>query len=160
MPLEFERVALENKRNFIALTNYNPISGTTEHDYLLLKNPSDTEARLFVSHPVFAVDATVSRCMLRIYHTPTITDDGTALSEESTYIGASPPVAQGEAFRDPTISARGTLLDNPLIPADSPSRGLNRFYILDPGFNMLFTVQNNISNASTSVSVFWMELNL
>ena len=95
---------------FIADSGENSISGTSEHDYLILKNPSGSGRRLLITHYVLGVDSTLARTTWRVYASPTVTADGTSITVNNTYAKSSPESAVAEAYRDPTISARGALM--------------------------------------------------
>ena len=143
-------------RAFTVTTGLNSL-GNTEHDYLLLKNPSSNDQDILVTHFLVGVDATSVRSIWRAYANPTITSDGTGLTETNTRISASPPAAKAEAFMDPTISARGNILNMAIAPVNTPSRGVSRFYWIAPGNSLLVTIENAVSNAETFADIYWIE---
>jgi hypothetical protein len=145
------------KLAYVTTTGSNSITPTTEHPYLLFKNPSGSGKRALIHHIHFGPDSDITKCYLRMYKTPTITTDGTALNEYSTYIAGSPPTSAMTTFKDPTISANGTLLDTVFLQAGAPSRGINRSFILEAGNNMLFTTENNVASINTFVQLFYLE---
>lgn len=141
--------------SFKVTTDFNSISGTTETPYLLLKNPSSNTYDILITHNVFGTDSASIRSIFRFYFDPTITANGTPLAPISTYSGGSSPVM--ETYRSPTVSASGTRLSTVILPANTPSKGLNRFCVLPPGGAYLVTIQNSISNGQSIADVFWLE---
>jgi hypothetical protein len=144
------------KRAFKVTTDLNSISGTSEHPYLLLKNPAGSQP-LLITHFLVGTNSASVRTITRFYANPTVTADGTGLTETNTYITASPPAALASAFMNPTISANGGILNTTISPANTPSRGINRYYWLDGGNNLLVTIENSVSNASTFADIYWIE---
>ena len=145
--------------SFTSYTDFNTIAGSDEHDYYLLKNPSGSGKRLMITHFSFGVDSSSARSTIRIYADPTITVDGTALTSINTYIQDTPKAGVATSFRDPTITDRGTKLNTQISPTNTPSRGLNRFYLVDPGHSILVTLENSIGNASSFAEAYWLEVN-
>lgn len=145
------------KKAFTVTTGLSTVSGNSEHDFLLLKNPSSNDQPLLITHSVIGTDASSVRSTWRAYGDPTITSDGTGLTETNTYIGSGTPSATATAFKDPTISARGQILNMYIAPANNPSRGVNRFYFIDPGSSILITIENSVSNTSSFADLYWVE---
>lgn len=143
---------------FTVTTGLGPVSSTDEYDLLMLRNPSGSGKKILITHFAFGVDSTSTRSIIRIYSDPTVTSDGTALSIVNTYITSSPKASVAEAFQDPVISSRGQSLNTVIRHANSDSRGLNRFYWLDPGHVALLTCHNSNANADTFADVYWLEI--
>lgn len=157
MPLiEIDRAVL-NGKGFEASTDLITVSGTTETPIFLLKNPSSTGVRSLITHFLLGTDSASVRSIFRFYANPTVTADGTGLSESNTLIKSSPPSSDLEAFKNPTVSANGSLLNTFILPANIPSKGVNRTYWIEPGNYLMVTIQNTVSNAKSHVDINWIE---
>lgn len=157
MPRQIDKEA-RSGFTFSAVIDFEAITPTTEHPFFLFKNPASSGTLLMVTHMNFATDSTVTRSFFKTYASPTITADGTAIAENNMLIKTSPPTADATAFKNPTISANGTLLSMKLLAASSPSTGQNRFIWLEENNSLLVTVQNNVASVKTFVQVYWNEL--
>lgn len=150
-------ILVSYKKAFTVNTGLVSIAGVSEHDFLLLKNPSASAVKILMTHFSIGVDSNSVRSMFKIYANPTITNPETALTPVNTYIGDDVPVSKMEAHLDPTISARGLLLDPAIHPSDANSRGINRDYWMDPGHAILVTIENSLANADSFASIHWIE---
>lgn len=144
--------------SYTSYTDFNNIS-SGEQDFFLMKNPAGSGKRLMITHLSFGVDSSSARSIIKVYSDPTITIDGTAIPVVNTYIRDSNPSSVVSCFKLPTISARGSALNLQILPANQPSRGLNRFYLVDPGHDILVTINNSIGNAATFAEAYWLEVN-
>jgi len=113
---------------FTTTTDFTNISGTTETPFMLFRNPSGSGLLAMLTHFSGGTNDSGSRTVFRFYMTPTITATGTALGICNTYLKASPTASVMEAYKNPTTSSNGTLMNPLILPADSQSRGLNRLY--------------------------------
>jgi hypothetical protein len=143
---------------FIATTDFNSIGVTTGYPYLLFKNPTGNELRALVTHISWGLDSSSARSIVRLCKNPTITSDGTALTVENTYIKASPRATTMEVYKEPTVTANGNQLVVQLTPANTASRGLQRFFMIDPGNSLLVCVENSIANCNTFTEILWLEM--
>ena len=146
-----------DEQAFTVTTELITIDSNSEKDTMLLKNPSDSGKKICLTHFKFGTDSASVRSIFRIYKNPTITTDGTALTVASTYVKSSPASSEMELYKLPTISDRGQILNIDIAPSNSPSKGLNRFYWVDPGNDILVTVDNSVSNAKTFSDIYWIE---
>ena len=145
------------KKAFTATTEIVSISSNSETPILLLKNPSSNDQNILVTKSVIGVDANSVRTTWRAYGDPTITSDGTGLVEANTFVGTSTPSAKAQAFKLPTVSANGQILNMYISPANQPSRGINRFYFIEPGSSLLITIENSSGNTNSFADVYWLE---
>ena len=157
LELDFVATIANEEKAFFAATMFNNISGTSEHAYLFLRNPSASGVRLVVTHLVLGVNSASTRSLWKVYSNPTSSADGTALTETNTYFKSGAASSNATAFRSPTVSANGALVDVKIVPANSAHIGVNRFYWIDPGNDLLLTVQNSVSNVSTFAGVYYLE---
>jgi len=156
MSIRVSQLANEENAYFVT-TGFNSISGTSEHPYLYIKNPSASPTRIMITHFVMGVNSSTSRSLWKFYKNPTVTADGSALTLENTYVKASPKTSAATAFKDPTVTASGALIDHKIVPANSSHIGVNRFYWMDPDNTLLVTVQNSVASTSTVAGLYLVE---
>ena len=142
---------------FTTSTDLVSISGTSEQAFLLLRNPSGSGKKILTSHFNFGLDTTTAREIIRVYKNPTVTSDGTGLTISNTLIKSSPPSSSCEAYKSPTVSANGSLLNMTIMPANQPSRGFNRFYLVEPGNSILVTVELSVGSVDGFLDIYWIE---
>lgn len=148
---------VRDKKAYVVATGLQNIPVDTEHDFLLLKNPSGNDLDLLISHMSVGTNSTSIRSIFKFYAEPTITTDGTSLGISKTYIGGSAPTPQAQAFLDPTISIRGEVINTILMPSNAPSRGSSRYFWVEPGSSILVTVTNTIANGKSFSEVYFLE---
>lgn len=155
---DFIATHVNEENSFTVTTNLVTVSGVSEAAFLLLKNPSTSGIEFLVTHFVTGTDSTSARTIWRAYADPTITTNGTALTIVNTHIKTSPEASLMEAYKLPTISVNGQILNMKINPADASSSGINRYYRVSPGHNLLITVENSVSNAKTFTDIYWLEV--
>ena len=133
------------------------VSGTSETAFLYLKNPSASDKDALVTHFKFGTDASSVRSLIRIYSNPTVTANGKSLTIANTLIKSSPPSSSMEAYKLPTTTSFGSVLNLDINPNNSPSKGLNRWYWVEPGNSLLITAENSVGNAQSFSDIYWME---
>lgn len=154
---DFVAQAVSEARAFTFTTGLGNIAGNTEQPLALLTNPSGSGKKILVTHFLFGTDSSNVRSIWRAYKNPTVTANGTALTIVNTYIKPSPMVSAMEAYHMPTVSANGTALNMAISPANAPSRGVSRWYFMEPGNSLLVTIENSQSNADSFGDVYWVE---
>lgn len=144
-----------NEKTFIATTNLINV-GTTETAFFLLKNPNASGKNL----RLLRITPGIAGGTMRLYHTPTITSDGTGLTEVNNRIKTSPTAAVATAFSSPTISANGTLMYVTALSAQINTRDIDMMWLplIEPNFNILVTFQAGANNTPTACSMVWMEV--
>lgn len=158
--MSFEGIVVQNVRHdkaFTITTELVTVDTNTEKALILFKNPSSSGKSTLITHFKFGTDSSNVRTLVRVYSNPTITTNGTALALTNTHIASGVPSSDMEAYKFPTVSSFGSVLNLDINPSDSPSKGLSRWYWVDPGNNILLTVENSTANASTFGDIYWME---
>jgi len=133
--------------------------GTTEVPIALFRNPSGSGKTVkLIRLTLSNLHTVTSFIRVRAYGAPTITSDGTALSENSTKFGAS--AGSAEAFSSPTISANGTRIAQWLVPSFSNALiiPLDQFFILPETAVILITGQADGTNRVCGGSLIWAEV--
>lgn len=140
-------------------TNFEVSSiGTTEIPVALFRNPSGSGKVIKLIRLTLSNLHTVSSFIrVRAYVAPTVTADGTALTEGCTRIGGSAGVA--EAFSSPTVSANGTRIAQWVVPAFAAALiiPLDHLFILDPNTSLLITGQADGTSRVCGGSLIWSE---
>lgn len=149
-----------NSMSFVSSTGFESISGTSETPILLLKNPSSSGKRVLISHIQVWTDSSVAKSCFSFYSNPTISSDGTSVSSVNTFIKSSPLASVCSVYKLPTISSNGSYLNIVGIPPGSHSRGVNRWYMLDENNNFMVTAKNSVTDCSSIVDVYWLEVDL
>ena len=133
--------------------------GTTEIAAVLFRNPSGSGKLVKLSRLTVSNLHTVSSFIrVRAYVAPTVTSDGTGLTEGCTYIGGASGVA--ESFSSPTVSANGSRIAQWVVPAFSNALiiPLDFQFILPANTSMLLTAQADGTNRILGGSLIWAEL--
>jgi len=86
------------KTAFVVSTQLITISNTTETDVLLLKHPGSETKPLLITHLAIGTDSASCRTIAKFYSNPTITTDGTALTEQNTFVMGSPPTPESDSI--------------------------------------------------------------
>ena len=150
-------IAIREGRAFTMTTDLVSVGVNTEYPFVLLRNPSGTGHYSETTKFKWGIDSNSVRTVVRIYKNPTITTVGTSVTIANTLFASDAPSSYMLAYKSPTISDKGTLVQTGITPANSSSTGLNRYYYIEPGQDVLVTVENSSSNVSTIMDVCWME---
>lgn len=129
--------------------------GTSETAIYLFKNPNGSGIKVRIYRIVFTGAATY-----RIYHTPTTSANGTALTAVNNRIMTSPTAAVATPFQSPTASANGTFM-MPINVSTQTGTFVLQYdseLILNPNFNLLITAQAGGNNTPVNATVFWYEV--
>jgi len=141
-------------------TNFEVSSiGTTEIPVALFRNPSGSGKTVQLIRFSFSNFHTVTSFIrVRAYVAPTVTSDGTGLTEGCTRIGGAAGVAV--AFSSPTVSANGTRIAQWLTPsfATPVFVNLDYLFILDPNTQILITAQADGTSRILAGSLIWTEV--
>lgn len=133
--------------------------GTTEIPVALFRNPSGSGKTVKLFRLTMSNLHTVTSFIrVRAYGAPTVTSDGTALTESCTFFGGSAP--SSEMFSSPTISSNGSRISQWVIPAFSNALiiPLDFMFILPANTQLLLTAQADGTNRVIGASLIWAEL--
>lgn len=149
--------AIREGRAFTTTTDLFTITTNQEYPVLLLRNPSASGMLIETTHFLFGTNASSVRTVFRAYASPNVTAVGNALTIANTLVDPTAPSSGVECYREPTVSANGSRLNMAINPANAPSRGINRFYYMVPGAELLVTLENSSSNVSSFADIYWIE---
>ena len=133
--------------------------GTTEIPVALFRNPSGSGKAVKLFRLTMSNLHTVTSFIrVRAYGAPTVTADGTALTESCTFFGGSAPVV--ESFSSPTVSANGSRIAQWVVPAFSNALiiPLDYMFILPANTQILLTAQADGTNRVLGGSIIWAEV--
>lgn len=152
-----QQLAAENK---VFSTNWEISSvGTTEIPVVLFRNPSGSgKTAKFIRLTISNFATVNSFIRIRAYGAPTVTGDGTGLTEVCTHIGQAGPVST--TFSSPTVSANGTRFAQWEIPAFQNALiiPLDMLFLLDANAEVLLTAQADGTNRVFVGSLLWAEV--
>lgn len=152
-----QQLAEENK---VFSTNWEVSAiGTTEIPVVLFRNPLGSGKTVkLIRLTVSNLHTVTSFIRVRAYGGPTITADGTGLTEVCTHVGQAGPVSV--TFSSPTASANGTRLAQWVVPAFSNALiiPLDLLFILDANTQVLLTAQADGTNRVLGGSLLWAEV--
>jgi hypothetical protein len=144
----------------VFITNFEVASiGTTEIPIALFRNPSGSGKLAKLIRITLTNFTTVNSFVrVRAYIAPTVTSDGTALTESCTLIGGSTSVS--ETFSSPTVSANGTRASQWALPsfANALIIPLDQLIIIPANVSLLITAQADGTNRTVGASVVWAEV--
>lgn len=151
---------VEQGKGYVADTGFVTISGTSENDIFLLKNPSGSGKTVRIKHICSSIVATVTGDghRLKLYAGPTITSDGTALTINK--FSSSQSASSMEAYYAPTISSRGTDVIGYFVGQGSSlvNTDVDLAFYLAPNENFLISLQSLNTGKSHSINVCWAEV--
>jgi hypothetical protein len=154
----------DSDKSFGISTSITITGGGTENDFLLIRNPSQSGKQLKFDTISVGFNNTVSvMASFKIYATPTITSNGTAVTINPGRIGASVPASSINVYSTPTISSRGTEYANFMVTGGPNSGSSYRFnvdqtIIVDPGYSLLITGTPDGINRNLLLTLRWIEV--
>lgn len=146
--------------NQVFITNFEVSSiGTSEIPVVLFRNPSGSGKTVkLIRLTMSNLHTVTSFIRVRAYGSPTVTSDGTSLTEICTHVGASGPVSV--SFSSPTVSANGTRFSQWVVPSFSVPTiiNLDMVFLLDANTQVLLTAQADGTNRVLGGSLIWAEV--
>ena len=140
-------------------------SSASESPFFLLKNPVTSAIDLNILSAVCSAISRINsptgvQTVVRIYGDPTITSSGTVRTINKQKLG-SPLVSVMEAFDDPVVSFKGTLLDVWAISSHGEATEddhIDYSLIATPGHNFLVTIEGTVNGPSEiAIAIEWSE---
>lgn len=153
----------EGKKLYYISENFNLAASGTEARAFLIRNPNGsgkiirlTDLQVILTNTVGAI------AIVRMYHGPTITANGTALTIRNASHGGSPGATGMNAYSGPTISANGTrILSGTITSGTSGGRDLilpfDGSIAIHPNNNLLITGQPDGTNRAMELTLRWSE---
>jgi len=143
---------------FYASSNYVTTGAAAERPMMLVRNPVASGISLIFDACMLNPPGSGS-CIYRTYLNATVTVNGTVV----TAVGGrqtGQAAAVGLITTIPTVTANGSLIDSTRIinTADCITMNYDFGFILEPGNNLLFTVEKSGAGVDTSVDLAYAEV--
>jgi len=151
------QTATENGRGFALTTPIITVSGQLETDFLLVRNLTANTFNIEFHSLMYTYSKGSGLALVKIYDTPTITNNGTALTPNKMKLNGSYSSTLTTTYT-PTISARGSL--RRVFGASSAGSALIEYdlgLILPPNHTFLYTVVPAANNADHTLYLDWIE---
>lgn len=147
----------ENGQNYTATTN-NITMGTAETPFYYFYNPAGSGKNIRIYNISLAAYGANAASTFRLYKSPTITANGTALTVTNNNIGSAISNV-ATAFSQPSASSNGTLIRVYSIAAAVSTQNFNipGYIILQPNQALLMTSNSGTNNANTVCRFDWTE---
>lgn len=138
--------------------------GGTENNFLLLKNPSGSGKRMRLIDITLGFTNSINvMAFFKLYASPTVTANGSALTIKPGRIGGSTPASAIEAYFRPTISVRGSEYINLMVSGGpgSPSSyhlDFDQSILVDENYAVLLTGTPDGTNRNVLLTLRWAEV--
>lgn len=136
----------------------------TENNFLLIRNPSGSGKQIRLIDITVGYTNTINvLAYFKLYSSPTVTANGTAITIKPGRIGSSVPSSSVNAYSNPTVSDRGTEYLN-FMAAGGPSTDaswrfeINQSILVDPNYDILLTGTPDGTNRNVLLTVRWAEV--
>lgn len=148
-----------NGKVFTFGMNLNMPSAGTNNPLLLLKNPSGSGKTIYIYKVSTGINVANVNACFKLFHTPTITSNGTSKTPVNSSIGHS-TASSAELYSVPTISASGTEMKTWSVGQNGNSIDfLGDFEIrLPANTNLLLTGDPSSNNRESSLTLCWAEV--
>jgi len=133
------------------------VSGSTEVDFCLVRNPGTNTLSIEIHVISYLYSKGSGMSVLKIYDTPTITTNGTSVSINKMKLSGT-STSGVLVTHTPTISNRGNL--RRFIGASSTGSTTTEYdlgLLIPPGYTFLFTVVPAANNADHAIYMDWGE---
>jgi len=139
-------------------TTFNTISGSSETDYVLFRNPVGSGKIIRIHDLDYTYNKGAGISIFRVYINPTVTSVGTPITINKKRVGSTvAPIAL--AYLTPTISARGINYRSFGQSAVSTFElECHLSFILPAGTDLLVTIQPAANNTDHAVFSDWSEV--
>jgi hypothetical protein len=143
---------------FKATTNRVSTGSTGETPYLLIDNPGGSGKILRLDKMLFIPTESTGAVTFRVYRGPTVTVNGTLLTPVGNR-NTGQAAAVSNMYLQPTVSANGSLFFHVTLNAESPPflYDLEQGTLLEPGFKLLVTADQTVSNSGGGVNLDYSE---
>jgi len=132
----------------------------TGNEVMLIRNPSGSGKRMYISKLVFAVYRfATSEVVVEIFANPTISSTGSSVTSTTTNLGSGDSPS-GLIYRAPTATANGTRILAVQITGQNSTESqavFNGQFSLEPGTDILLRGFSDGNNRSVLSSVWWSE---
>ena len=132
----------------------------TGNEVMLIRNPSGSGKRMYISKLVFAeYNFATSEVIIELFANPTITSTGSPVPSTTTCLGSGDSPS-GLIYSEPTASANGTRILAVQLSGQNALDSKTNFdgqFSLEPGTDILLRGFSDGNNRSVLSSVWWSE---
>ena len=145
---------------FTTITGFVTIAGTSETDFMLMRNPAGSGVLVRLKEFLMTIGGTsAQRSIFRFYRSPTITSVGTPITV-SKVLSTGTNTSEVLSYQTPTISSRGFLIQLFSVDFNTVIRDQDLARYLIEGGDLLITVQGSVTNLEHNLVAVWVEENL
>jgi len=141
-------------------TNVDADGPGTGNEVMLIRNPSGSGKRMYISKMLFALyQFATSEVVVEIFANPTITATGASVTSTTTRLGSG-NTASGLVYSGPTASANGTRILAVQLTGQNSNESETNFdgqFSLDPGTDVLLRAFSDGNNRPMISSIWWSE---
>jgi hypothetical protein len=133
-------------------------TSSAEIPRVLLRNPSNSDKKIFIFRVEEQCNTSTGNAMYRYYKRPTVTSEGTPLTINNLSIGNS-ATSVSLAYLNPTASLYGTKLMNTIVSQMSTlvRERSSPLLVLYPGEDLLINVRANSGTTTWCINLYWKE---
>lgn len=137
-------------------------TSNTDNPLVLFKNPTGSGKQIFIEVITAGNTVTNVAAEFKLFHTPTVTANGTSKTPVARNINNSQPASVALVYTLPTVSSNGTSMDSAVSGQNSNSIEVtNSFSVcLQPDSMVLFTGDPSSNGRNASIKIIWAEVNV
>ena len=145
---------------YTVAVSVNLASASLDNPIILIKNPTSNTKRLYLYKVNLGCDVANVNINFKLFHTPTISNNGSVLTPVNLFIGGGFPASSLEVYQLSTISVSGTIIQTYGTGQNTSSYdGLQDFSIqVSPNSTILLTGKPSSNNRLSIITMVWAEV--
>lgn len=134
-------------------------SSATDNPLMLIRNPIGSGKDIFIQAINAGISVTNVFAVFKVWSTPTVTANGTAITTTSNYINNGASASVGLINSGPTVSSNGTLMKSLVCGQNNNSIIFGNEYTIGikPGGSILVTGTPSSNNRAAELSITYAE---
>lgn len=150
---------LSNNKMFSVSTDLSMASAGTDNPLILIKNPSDSGKIIYFVKIQAGISVSNVAARFILYANPTITSNGTVITNRQRNVGNSPTSGSALTYTSPILSALGNKISSSECGQNSNSVTFAEDFSLSlqPGNNLLLTGDPLSNNRNSVLTLIWVE---
>lgn len=145
---------------YTATVSVNMAAAATDNPLVLLRNPTGSGKTMYVYKTAFGVSVNNVFAIFKVFSNPTVSTNGTVITQASNNVGGGAPAATMLANSLPTVSASGSALNNYVVAQNNNSiTSVDDFSVhVQPNNSLLITGSPQSNNRQAEITVVWVEV--